>query len=165
MVIARPTRTLACRPPTAAGPSCTPFPIPNHYGPVLTRHFVRPRDPCGAPRLMVGDSVCYSGTPAFNRAIYVVKTDARGNEQWHAQLGDLGWNYGKFGATNFRFSRASLRMAMRRRSRCASPLLAVVLSASTSSVSAFIFFSSLITMVACLPASYRLPLRGLARRP
>ena len=46
---------------------------------------------------MVGDSVCYNAQVPFNRAIYAVRTDARGNELWHAQLGDLGWNYGKFG--------------------------------------------------------------------
>ena len=48
--------------------------------------------------LMVGDSVCYgdASVDGLNRAIYVVKASRTGDEEWSLQVGDVGYNYGKF---------------------------------------------------------------------
>jgi len=49
--------------------------------------------------LIVGDSVCWDGsTPGLNRMVFVVATDRQGKLRWSTRLGDLGYNYGKYGA-------------------------------------------------------------------
>ena len=47
--------------------------------------------------LMVGDSVCWDGSAAFDRALFVVVAEADGDERWSQTLGDIGFNYGKYG--------------------------------------------------------------------
>ena len=48
--------------------------------------------------LLVGDSVCYDGQrPGLERSIFVVKSNANGEQVWQTTLGDVGWNYGKYG--------------------------------------------------------------------
>jgi len=45
----------------------------------------------------VGDGLDFTHKdPAINRYVYVLKTDANGNEEWRLILGTVGWNYGKF---------------------------------------------------------------------
>ena len=47
--------------------------------------------------LMAGDGLDYTNAnPAINRYVYMLKTDAHGNEEWRLTLGTVGWNYGKF---------------------------------------------------------------------
>ena len=47
--------------------------------------------------LMCGDGLDFTNkNPAINRYVYVLKTDADGNEEWRLTLGTVGWNYGKF---------------------------------------------------------------------
>eukprot|EP01084_Bolivina_argentea_P305603 527954_1 len=47
---------------------------------------------------MVGDSVCWADKhPTASRYQFVVKADKQGKKQWSVQLGDTGYNYGKFG--------------------------------------------------------------------
>ena len=47
---------------------------------------------------MVGDGQDYTHkNPAIKRSVYVLKTDASGNEEWRLTFGTVGWNYGKFG--------------------------------------------------------------------
>ncbi|KAH8080315.1 hypothetical protein JL720_9006 [Aureococcus anophagefferens] len=47
--------------------------------------------------LMVGDSVCWDGSAAYDRAVFVVATERDGTERWTRVLGDRGFNYGKYG--------------------------------------------------------------------
>ncbi|KAH8050456.1 hypothetical protein JL722_11427 [Aureococcus anophagefferens] len=47
--------------------------------------------------LMVGDSVCWDGSAAYDRAVFVVATERDGAERWTRVLGDRGFNYGKYG--------------------------------------------------------------------
>ena len=48
--------------------------------------------------LMIGDSVCY-GQPLspLKRSVFVVRAHSNGSEAWSRTLGDVGFNYGKFG--------------------------------------------------------------------
>ena len=47
---------------------------------------------------MVGDSVCWADDhPKASRYQFAVKADSKGTKQWSTQLGDIGFNYGKFG--------------------------------------------------------------------
>jgi hypothetical protein len=47
--------------------------------------------------LMCGDGLDYThANPAIKRYVYMLKTDAHGNEEWRLTLGTVGWNYGKF---------------------------------------------------------------------
>ena len=52
----------------------------------------------GGGWLMVGDSVCWDGSASYDRAVFVVVAEADGAERWSRTLGDLGFNYGKFGS-------------------------------------------------------------------
>ena len=40
--------------------------------------------------LMVGDSVCWDGSAAYDRAVFVVATERDGAERWTRVLGDRG---------------------------------------------------------------------------
>uniref|UniRef100_A0A7S0Q8M5 PLAT domain-containing protein n=1 Tax=Coccolithus braarudii TaxID=221442 RepID=A0A7S0Q8M5_9EUKA len=47
---------------------------------------------------MVGDSMCWDGsTPGMQRGIFVVVAEANGEQRWSVRLGDMGFNYGKYG--------------------------------------------------------------------
>ena len=47
--------------------------------------------------LMVGDSVCWDGSAEYKRGVFVVVADSNGVERWTRVLGNLGFNYGKYG--------------------------------------------------------------------
>ena len=48
--------------------------------------------------LMVGDSMCWDGsTPAMTRMIFVVASGSDGTLRWSKRIGDIGFNYGKYG--------------------------------------------------------------------
>ena len=48
--------------------------------------------------LLVGDSVCYNTSHSkLRRAILVVRTREDGGEAWQRTLGEIGFNYGKYG--------------------------------------------------------------------
>eukprot|EP01084_Bolivina_argentea_P199382 341161_1 len=46
---------------------------------------------------MVGDGECYNSHTDYKRYIWAVKTDSKGKKEWSRAIGDVGYNYGKFG--------------------------------------------------------------------
>lgn len=48
--------------------------------------------------LMVGDSQCWDGSAPYKRGVFVVATEPDGDLRWSMVLGDLGFNYGKYGS-------------------------------------------------------------------
>lgn len=47
--------------------------------------------------LVVGDGVDYGNTTPVNRHIFVLRTSSDGTPLWQRSIGDVGYNYGKFG--------------------------------------------------------------------
>ena len=48
--------------------------------------------------LMVGDSQCWDGSAPYKRGVFVVVAEPSGAQRWTRVLGDLGYNYGKYGS-------------------------------------------------------------------
>jgi len=48
--------------------------------------------------LLVGDTVCWDGSAPYDRAVFVVVAESDGAQRWTTVLGDVGFNYGKYGA-------------------------------------------------------------------
>lgn len=48
--------------------------------------------------LMVGDSQCWDGSAPYKRGVFVVVAEPSGAQRWTRVLGDLGFNYGKYGS-------------------------------------------------------------------